>query len=600
MPATTTFIQVILPLRLDWEPFYRCGFPVEKGDRVSVPFSGRSYVAVVSETGVTPPATIRVIRDVLPDATGLEKVLPEEIDFWRILAGYYLCTVGEIYRAAHPLGDTADEERAAAWTAEQERRLAAKEEELRKVRPGTRKEAALREGIARLREKLAAETPAEPLGEIPAGTSPVLGPVLTTLHARKTVLLEGRDESARTGIYLHLAAKVLSTGRSVLWLVSSNAQLRRLESAVRNAFPEALFYDRSHSPAARRKVASTVRTRCGYLVLGTRSTLLLPHHGLGLVIVDNEHDRAYKMDSAPRLSARNAALMLAREQSAAAILGSATPSLDSLYNASTGRFSHIVMPASAQERILIVDTSAEKRKRGMDGDLSLKLLDAVSRTLGKGRKVLLLVSRRGFDPELTTAALLRSHFPGKEADISAGFLGSAGPADFEGAGLICVLYAEALLGGEDFRTDERALQALRPLAWKAPLLIQARNTEHPVFRALAEGGRTDFLMEERKAFGYPPFSRMIRISVRDTSAKRLETLSQRLAQRLVSTLGNNYVTGPYSPQQDEAGTLREIRIMFPRDASLPSRKAALRSTVTDFEQEARYTGHITVDVDPEA
>lgn len=594
------FIQVILPLRLDWEPYYRCPFPVEKGDRVSVPFAGREYVAVVSEVGVTPPPSIRAIRTVSPDSTSLEKVLPGEIDFWHILAGYYLCSVGEIYRAAHPLGDTADEERAAAWTAEQERRLAAKEEELRKVRPGTKKEAALREGIARLREKLSGAAPEEPLGAVSIASSPALEEVLAALHERKTVLLEGRDANVRAGIYLQLAAKSLQRGRSVLWLVSSNAHLRQLEAVVREAFPEALFFDRSHTPAARRKVASAVRSKKGCLVVGTRSALLLPHHDLGLVIVDNEHDRAYKQDSAPRLSARNAALMLSRLQGAAAVLGSATPSLDSLYNASTGRFRHIILPGAAPSPIQIIDTSAEKRKRGMDGDLSLKLLDAVSRTLQQGQKVLLLVSRRGFDPELATADRLRERFPGHEADISARWLGSAAAADFEGVGLICVLFAEALLGGEDFRADERALQALRPLSWKAPLVIQARNTEHPVFRSLAQGGRTDFLMEERKTFGYPPVSRMIRLSLRDANTPRLETLSRRLGASLSAALGNNYVTGPYSPQRDEEGTLQEIRILFPRDASLPARKAVLRDTVAAFEKAAKYIGHIIIDVDPEA
>ena len=594
------FIQVILPLRLDWEPYYRCPVPVEKGDRVTVPFAGREYVAVVSEVGVEPPPGIKAIREVRPDSTGLEKVLPGEIDFWRILAEYYLCTVGEIYRAAHPLGDTADEERAAAWTAEQERRLAAKEEELRKVRPGTKKEAALREGIARLREKLSGDTPEEPLGAIPAGAAPEVEQVLAALQARKTVILEGRDANTRAGIYLQLVAKTLREGRNVLWLVNAGRLLRQLEDAVKEAFPDVLSYDRSHTPAARRKVAAAIRSKHTYFVLGTRSALLLPHHDLGLVIVDGEHDRIYKQDSAPHLHARNAALMLSRLQGAAAVLGSATPSLDSLYNASIGRFQWIRLPATGQEHVLVIDTSAEKRKRGMDGDLSLKMLDAVSRTLQHGRKVLLLVSRRAFDPELATAERLREKFPGHEADISAGFLGTAGTADFDGIGLICVLFAEALLGGEDFRADERALQALRPLSWKAPLLIQARNTEHPVFRAIAEGGRTDFLMEERKTFHYPPFSRMIRISIRDANLKRLDTLSLRLAKSLSSALGITYVTGPYTPQRDDGGTLREIRIMFPRDALLPKRKATLRDTVAAFVKEAGYAGHTVIDVDPEA
>ena len=110
----------------------------------------------------------------------------------------------------------------------------------------------------------------------------------------------------------------------------------------------------------------------------------------------------------------------------------------------------------------------------------------------------------------------------------------------------------------------------------------------------------DFLMEERKAFGYPPFSRMVRINIRDANRKRLEALSFRLAKDLSSAIGSTYVTGPYSPQRNEDGTLREIRVMLPRDAALPKRKAALRDAVTAFGQEAKYTGHVVIDVDPEA
>jgi primosomal protein N' len=590
------FIQVILPLKLEWEPFYVCREAVSVGDRVTVPFAGRSYAGVVSAVGVEP--TVGNVKEVQSVDNGLDRILPEEIAFWRQLAAYYLCTAGEIYRAAHSPGETADEEKAARWTAELRRRLEAKTAELEKTRPGTKKEAALREGIDRLRRQLSApELPSDPIGEL--ATQPVPEAVRAAFKEGKTVLLEDGEDARRIGIILSLAREVRSRGKNVLWLVSGSGALSRIRTALEAA--GAVFFESGQTPATRRKAISAVRAG-GYLLVGTRGAILLPHHDLGLVIVDDEQNRSYKRESpSPRYHARDAALILSRLQGAGAILGSATPSLDSIYNAETGRFVRVTLPSREPGALTVIDTSSEKRKRGMKGNFSLKMLDAVSRTLGKGRKVLLLVARRAFDPDLATLEEIRSLFPDRRDDILGGDLGTVIDPEGDRLGLICLIFAEALLSGDDFRADERALQVFRQLRWKAPLAIQSKNTEHPVFQALEKGeDATAALLAEREAFGYPPYSRMIGILIRDNAPKRLEYLSSRLAAELSAAVGVRFLTGPYAPARDEDGTLRIIRIMLPRDRELPARKQRIRETVSQFGKTAKYEQHLSVDVDPVA
>ena len=596
MPGPS-FIQVILPLRLEWEPYYRCDAPVAPGDRVEVPLSGKTYIGVVSATGVTPD--VSGVKPVLSTETGLEKVLPEELALWRRMASYYLCTLGEIYRAAYPASVTEEEEKALLQRARQEERLAAKEAELGKTRPGTKKEAALREGIARLRTQLGLDgvSDPEPVRITGNGDSPAVRSVREAFAAGRTVLLEAPDDAQRIGIYRELARETLSRGKNVLWLVPTPAHVRQIEPAVREAFPDALFHDSTCSAAARRKNAAALRGAAGStLVAGTRQALLLPHRNLGLVIIDNEQHKAYKQEStAPRYNGRDTALMLSRLQGACAILGSPTPSLDALHNARTGRFCRIHLPSSApQGGLLLIGTAEERRKRGMDGELSFKLLSAVRDTLEQGRSVVVLLSRKSYDPEGRVAARLRELFP---SGVTVGDPGMVNGADLRDVGLIALLFADALLADDDYRADERALQLLRQLRARGPLAVQAKDTTHPVFAALASDD-TAALMQERESFGYPPFSRMVRIAVRDPLPKRLDYLSGRLAAALSAALGGNRVAGPYTPSRNEGGTLRHIRILLPRDRELESRKQCLLETLRNFEKELKYPGHIYIDVDP--
>ena len=171
----TLYISVILPLKLEWEPCYSVPHgmssgKVEIGDRVKVRFGAKEYVGTVSATGITPDIAPERIHPISSIENDLEKVLPEEIALWRKIAEYYLCSIGEVYKAAYPaMKITLEEARAAALKTARERRekiirsmeeriariedrLRKKEEQIRTAREGTKKKLALEEGVAKIRK----------------------------------------------------------------------------------------------------------------------------------------------------------------------------------------------------------------------------------------------------------------------------------------------------------------------------------------------------------------------------------------------------------------------------------------------------------------
>ena len=619
----TPFIQVILPLRLGWEPYYSCGVRLDVGDRVRVPFSGREDIGVVSAVDVT-PSVPRVLPVKEPE-TGMERILPEEIAFWRRLSSYYLCPVGEIYRAAHPLQASDGEERAALRQKQREERLAARrektvmkletlkrrlsenEEALKTVRPGTKRQAALQEAVKRLSGQIRDTEAAVSADAIPGGAGLQMpgrlfpddgvagryatetAAILKAFQAHKTVLLCGGAAADRASIYRALALDVLSAGRNVLWLSPDAVSARSIAGEMGD---RAVFYDTSLTMAARRQAAETLRHGDGWMISGTRTALLLPLRNLGLVIVENEHERIYKLDNAPRYHARDAALILAKIQGADALLGSATPSLDSLYNARSGRFAEVQLPVR-QYPVEMVDITAEKRKRGVRGDFSFKMLSAIRSALEQGREVCVLTIWK--DPENLIPAALEAEFPGEER-ISCMPLNAFRKREGEKM-LIVLMHGEALLSREDFRADERSLQILSSLARTAPLLVQSKNTEHPVFRQLLKADYdVSFLMEEREALAYPPFMRMIRLTVTDSNEKRLALMASRLSRSLAALPGHPRLTGPITPAHQP--DVRHILLLLPRTPALEDTKNALLRTVSSLEKDARYTGHIFIDVDP--
>lgn len=803
------FIQVILPLRLEWEPFYyqeielseSAGdasglFPVTStgsvterdkeqvrvGDRVRVNFAGKEYVGVVSMADAGKQAEemgiVDKVKPILGMAEGLEPVTKEEIELWRQIAEYYLCTVGEVYKAAYPAQKVEKEvvqARQEALKVEREEKNRTKiADKIKRLEERAEKKAELaaKARKSESRERYLAEKDmlegeigllvrelTSMVGELCRTTGsvtgygdsvtyhqdeePIGGSIIETSEGTekeislsaaqeeayskikeifakgKPALLHGVTGSGKTEIYLKLAQETLAMGKNVLYLVPEIALSRQLEDRISETFPELLVFHSGETMSRKREVATVLRHAGepaegkGYVVLGTRSAIFLPHKNLGLVIVDEEHDTSYKQDSpAPRYNGRETAIMMAKIFGANVILGSATPSLESLYNCSVGRYGLVTLNKrfydAADSDIEIIDTIAERRKNGMIGNFSRKLIEHIGKCLGEHRQVLILRERRAYSPIVQCqecgdipkcrccnvslslhrradgSERLVCHYCGRvyeytgkchkcggelkplgsgtqkieeeasklfpyariarldsdtaqsrkyetdtirkfsngEIDILIGTRMVAKGFDFSGLSLVAVLQADSILGQEDYRADERGLQLLEQFRGrcgrrgeKGLFVIQTSQPEHPVYQSidgkLDENGTMARFLGERKLFGYPPYSRVIGVVIKDYNQARVDLLSRDLGEYLRGALavkvslapgvqnGPN-VIGPYSPAIDKISNqnIRQIRVLLPKDRSLARNKETLAAAVERFEKEKKYSGHIALDVDP--
>lgn len=755
---------------------------VRVGDRVRVNFAGKEYVGVVSMADAGKQAEemgiVDKVKPILGMAEGLEPVNKEEIELWRQIAEYYLCTVGEVYKAAYPAQKVEKEvvqARQEALKVEREEKNRTKiADKIKRLEERAEKKAELaakarksesRERYLAEKEMLEGEIGllvrelTSMVGELCRTTGsvtgygdsvtyhqdeePIGGSIIETSEGTekeislsaaqeeayskikeifakgKPALLHGVTGSGKTEIYLKLAQETLAMGKNVLYLVPEIALSRQLEDRISETFPELLVFHSGETMSRKREVATVLRHAGepaegkGYVVLGTRSAIFLPHKNLGLVIVDEEHDTSYKQDSpAPRYNGRETAIMMAKIFGANVILGSATPSLESLYNCSVGRYWLVTLNKrfydAADSDIEIIDTIAERRKNGMIGNFSRKLIEHIGKCLGEHRQVLILRERRAYSPIVQCqecgeipkcrccnvslslhrradgSERLVCHYCGRvyeytgkchkcggelkplgsgtqkieeeasklfpnariarldsdtaqsrkyetdtirkfsngEIDILIGTRMVAKGFDFSGLSLVAVLQADSILGQEDYRADERGLQLLEQFRGrcgrrgeKGLFVIQTSQPEHPVYQSidgkLDENGTMARFLGERKLFGYPPYSRVIGVVIKDYNQARVDLLSRDLGEYLRGALavkvsfapgvqnGPN-VIGPYSPAIDKISNqnIRQIRVLLPKDRSLARNKETLAAAVERFEKEKKYSGHIALDVDP--
>ena len=391
-------------------------------------------------------------------------------------------------------------------------------------------------------------------------------------------------------------------------------------------------------------------------------------------------------------------------------MGSATPSFEETYNCQYGKHSYVCLTeryhGGQSSEIQIIDTKAERRKKGMEGSFSRKLIESIRKTLGEGRQVMLLRSRRAWATAVqcegcgeivkcphcnvsltlhkgSTGEFMACHYCGHrssytpvcgkcggtlsplgagtqkieeeasllfpdariarldsdttenktvaskiirdfergEIDILVGTQMLAKGFDFSNLSLVAVLAADTLLGMQDFRADEKALQLLEQFrgrcgrrSEKGLFIIQTSQPEHPVYSRLSSSmqnnGITDEMMQERRDFNFPPFSRIIEITIKDYFEDRTQRMASRLAGQISRHFGSSDgrrtalesspVTGPYTPVVDKIAQqhIRTIRVSLRKDRNLKGHKAALRKIVNEFEKVEKYIGHISLDVDP--
>lgn len=772
---------MIIPLKLAWEPCYSIPEQIAQeqsvrvGSRVRVNFVNREYVVPVSEVDVTPEMDSSKIKPIKAVEDGMPPFSLEEIRLWRMLANYYMCSVGEVYKAAAPAYKIEAEKARVAAADRLIQRQMRKNQQLREA--ALRKIASLEsrqvrveqeletlKGSRRVRrvedltlaiEKIRKELEASRMklaelegasGESSAGVNAAgvnavgvnaagvnaagkcaigeekAGKVVELSRAQqgayeeirkgfeigKPVLLNGVTGSGKTEIYIKLALETLQKGGNVLYLVPEIALSRQLEDRLREFFPDKLVVFHSGETTATRQSSSDKVRKDSYLALATRSGIFLPHHDLSLIIIDEEHDTSYKQDSpAPRYNGRDSALMLATihstpEKRCNVLLGSATPSLEELYNCSCKKHLEVKLEekyyGSQDSDIELIDTKAEWKKHGMEGSFSRKLISLVNQTLERGKQVMILRSRRswapmiqctecgqiqkcpkcnvslslhkaangtetevchycGFQrpytgkctkcssevkptgagtqkieeqaralfPEAVIARLdsdtaqsrayskktIREFSEGK-TDILIGTQMLAKGFDFSNLELVAVISADSMLGMQDFRADEKAAQILEQFRGRSSrrskglFAIQTAQPDHPVYQRLLNNQNKELsqdLLQERKLFGYPPYSRIVEIEFRDSSQSRAGRMSESLAEELqkwaFSVKGINIV-GPWSPAVDKTDNqyIRKIRISLAKNRELSANKETILKIIDSFEKKWNYNGHIGIDVDP--
>ncbi len=734
IPHTRRYASVILPVKFSGEVSYIVPniFEVERGSRVKVELANKIYPGVVKEilsAEVVPthtPDGKEIQYKPLLSVEPLPKILPTEIALWEQVAQYYLCSVGEVFKAAYP-----------ALTVKQE-----------SVKP--------RKTVEMFLTAIENEQVVQNCDVILSiSQQKALQQIKENLH--KPVLLRGVTGSGKTEIYITLALEQLRQGKSVLYMVPEIAISKQLQSRLKRVFGERLLTFHSKQTAAEKARIHRIlqynaasrqeilhgenpqhwsctavpkgtmeanpeaapqppnTTNSAVVILGTRSSLFLPLSNLGLVIVDEEHDSSYKQtEPAPRYQAKDTAIMLSRIHQAGILLGSATPSFESEYNCLLGRFALVELTekyyGATPPQVEIVDTIYARKTRQMVGNFSQKLINEMRRTMEQGNQVLVFRNRRSYSPIVECQECgeipkcphcnvhlsyhkynntLRCHY----CDFTGNFTGvcrSCGTSsfiyrgagtekleeelaaifpdatiarydadiaqskkaeeqvikdfaegktnilvgtqmiskgfDFERLKLVAVLAADTILGVQDFRGDEKALQLLEQLMGRTgrrgeqgKLIIQTNQKEHPVLQSLLKGNYlnshnpdnshnacgttalptiTAQLLGERQQFHFAPYVRMVKIIVKHKDAAKLQELCSQIQEKLQGRKDLEYreLTGPFTPVVDKirGEFIKCFYVKLARDNRLAHNKRALQECIGEI----RNYNSIILDVDP--
>lgn len=223
-----------------------------------------------------------------------------------------------------------------------------------------------------------------------------------------TVLLNGVTGSGKTEIYVQLIKETLKQDKQVLFLVPEIGLTTQLVQRLTRYFGNEIgVYNSKYSENERVEVYHHVLHghENARIVIGSRSSVFLPFKDLGLIIVDEEQEASYKQnDPAPRFQARDASVVLAKMFNARILLGSATPSLESYYNAYQGKYGYAELTKRYGDvqlpEIVLVDLKEARKRKELNGFFSVKLIDAINEALYNGEQVLLFQNRRGFSPVL--------------------------------------------------------------------------------------------------------------------------------------------------------------------------------------------------------
>ncbi len=433
MPADVSVLQVALPVPLPRLFDYRApagvaAAPALVGCRLRVPFGPRELVGVVAGAGAAAgdgPA----LREALACLDAAPLLRGELFDSLRWLARYTHAPLGEVLATALPAalrrGEPLPDTHAWAWrlteagaTALPGLRAGSRPRRLAELlHAATRDEDALdglmddwRAAARSLGKRGLVERIAVPASQL--APTPQPGPEPNDEQAEAiaaigdtdsfaALLLDGVTGSGKTEVYLQAIADCLARGRQALVLVPEIGLTPQLLSRFRARLgvPVHATHSGLNDGERARTWAAALRGEAR-VVVGTRSAVFTPLPEAGLIVVDEEHDGSYKQQDGIRYHARDFALVRGKALGVPVLLGSATPSLESLHNARAGRYAHLRLTRRAGEakppRVRVLDV----RKRPLDAGLSMELLDAAGKALDAGGQVLVFKNRRGYAPVL--------------------------------------------------------------------------------------------------------------------------------------------------------------------------------------------------------
>ena len=505
-------------------------------------------------------------------------------------------------------------------------------------------------------------------------------------ESQNIVLLHGVTSSGKTEIYIKKIETILAEGKQALYLVPEIALTSQLVQRLQKYFGNQIaVYHSRYSQNERVEVWNHVLNQYenARVIIGARSSVFLPFSSLGLIIIDEEHEQSYKQfDPSPRYHARDTAIVLAALFKAKTLLGSATPSLESFYNATkknkygyvalTKRFNNVLMP-----EIELVDLTDKYKRKRMTGHFSDRLITEIKETLASKSQVILFQNRRGYSPVVSCNTCghtpecpncdvsltyhqyrnqLRCHycshtmamqqfcgacggveidskgfgteqiqeeievlfpeakvarmdldttrgkysydriiasFETKEVDILVGTQMVTKGLDFRHVKLVGVLNADQLINFPDFRAHERSFQLLQQVAGRAgrtdirgKVIIQTYNPYHTILQQVSINAYESMFveqLEDRRIYKYPPFCRIIKLTIKHKDYNKVNEGSEWLATSLRLVFKDN-VLGPEFPVVSRIRNQyhKNILLKIPQNQSLVKTKAVLQKIKMSF------------------
>lgn len=518
--------------------------------------------------------------------------------------------------------------------------------------------------------------------------------------SKDIALLNGVTGSGKTRVYMELIREAIQRNEQILYLLPEIALTTQIIERLKKIFGNdvAVYHSRFNN---NERIEIWQQVMQGKpLVLGARSALFLPFKRLKWIIVDEEHDPSFKQqDPNPRYHGRDAAIYLASLCGAKVLLGSATPSLESYFNAKRGKYGLVEMPERfgglKMPALQLVDMKTELQHNRLSGHFSQPLLEALRQTLDRGEQAILFQNRRGFAPayrcetcgwhagcihcdvsmtyhqknqllkchycnyqarlpqscpacgsmKLTLKGFgtekveeeLKVHFPetsiarmdfdtvrtrNAHAQIIQDFeegrtqilIGTqmvTKGLDFERVGLVGILSADQLLQFPDFRATERAFQMMTQVSGRAGrkhrqglVLIQAMDISNPVIREVLANDYLAFYQresEERTRFQYPPYFRLLRITLKHAQPDLVNAAAEKMLERLHPRFGSR-LQGPALPPVARVRGLYLLDFLLKLERDHPrlaDAKTLILQASAELNAQPGMSGvRVAVDVDP--